>query len=173
MILQAPNLGAANIPAGTLLYLGIAIASVIVLILIGTFLARRARPSASEAAEKVSSAMFRREARRVGLTGPQGNVLEDLVRTSRLKQPLLVFTSSSLLDDTLKKGLHSLDSSRDLSDEQKETRKATLFQIKQTIERNAPRGTAVRSTTFLRPGQSLTIAPEGAPAFSSKVISNM
>jgi hypothetical protein len=167
------NLGAANVSASTFLYVGIAIAGMALLIFIGAMLGRRAHPSATQSAEKVSSAMFRREARRVGLTDPASDLLENLVRMCKLKQPLLVFTSASLLDDTLKKGLYSVDSSRDLSDEAKENRKATIFQIKQTIERNARKDVALRSTTLLRPGQILTISPEASAAFSSKVISNM
>ncbi len=48
-----------------------------------------------------------------------------------------------------------------------------IFQIKQTIERNTRKDVALRSTALLRPGQLLTITPEGSSAFSSKVISNM
>ena len=167
------NLGAGNISASTFLYVGIAIVGLTVLILVGAFLGRRARPSATEAAERVSSAAFRREARRVGLAAPAAEVLENLVRMCKLKQPLLVFTSAGLLDDTLKKGLYSIDNSREMSPEDKENRKATIFHIKQTIERNARKEVALRSTNLLRPGQLLTITPEGSSAYASKVISNM
>jgi c-di-GMP-binding flagellar brake protein YcgR len=95
------------------------------------------------------------------------------VRMCKVKQPLLVFTSASLLDDTLKKGLYSIDNSRDLSEEERENRKGTLFHIKQLIESNARKGAVLRSTTFLRPGQVLSVTPEGGVQFSSKVISNM
>jgi len=175
ILLQSPppNLGAGNIAPGVFLYFGIAIAGVIVLILIGTFLGRRARPSATETAEKISSGVFRREAKRMGLSGFSIDMLENLVRMCKVKQPLLVFSSASLLDDTLKKGLYSLDNSRDLTDEERENRRATIFHIKQTIERNARKGAVLRSTNSLRPGQLLTITPEGAAAYSSKVISNM
>jgi len=175
ILLQAggPNLGAGSFASGMILYFAIAIVGVIALILIGTILSRRARPSATETAERISGAVFRREAKRVGLTGPSADVLENLVRMCKVKQPLLVFSSASLLDDTLKKGLYSLDNARDLNPEEKENRRATIFQIKQTIERNARKGADLRSTALLRPGQLLTITPEGVAAYSSKVISNM
>lgn len=173
ILLQTPNLGAGTIAPEVFLYLGIAVVGVVALILIGTLLSRRARPSATETAERISSGVFRREAKRVGLTGPASDVLENLVRMCKVKQPLLVFSSASLLDDTLKKGLYSLDNSRDLTEEQRENRRATIFDIKQTIERNAQKGAVLRSTSNLRPGQLLTITPEGAAAYSSKVISNM
>ena len=175
ILLQAggPNLGAGNISPGTFLYLIIAICAVTVLIIVGTLISRRARPSPTETAEKISSGVFRREAKRVGLTGSSIDVLENLVRMCKVKQPLLVFSSASLLDDTLKKGLYSLDNSRDLAEEEREKRRATIFHIKQTIERNARKGAVLRSTASLKPGQLLTITPEGAAAYSSKVISNM
>jgi c-di-GMP-binding flagellar brake protein YcgR len=169
----APNLGATNISTSFLLYFVIGIVVVIGLIIVGTIVSRRARPSATQTAEKISSGVFRREAKRMGLGGNAVDMLENLVRSCKVKQPLLVFSSASLLDDTLKKGLYSLDSSRDLSDEEKENRRAAIFQIKQTIERNARKGAELNSTTFLRPGQLLTITPEGSAAYSSKVISNM
>src|SRR5271157_2802288 len=175
ILLQSPppNLGAANIAPGMIMYFAIAIGGVIALILIGTLLSRRARPSGTESAERISSGVFRREAKRMGLTGASVDVLENLVRMCKVKQPLLVFSSASLLDDTLKKGLYSLDNSRDVTEEQRENRRATIFFIKQTIERNARKGAVLRSTSLLRPGQLLTITPEGAAAYSSKVISNM
>jgi c-di-GMP-binding flagellar brake protein YcgR len=167
------NLGMANISASTFLYVGLAVGGMAVIILIGTILGRRARPSATQTADRISSAVFRREAKRVGLTGSSIDVLENLVKMCKVKQPLLVFSSASLLDDTLKKGLYSLDNSRELSDEEKENRRGTIFYIKQMVERNARKGAVLRSTALLRPGQLLTITPEGSAAYSSKVISNM
>ena len=175
ILLQAggPNLGAGTVDPRMFLFIGIAVVGVIALLLIGGLVSRRARPSTTETAERISSGVFRREAKRVGLTGSAIDVLENLVRMCKVKQPLLVFSSASLLDDTLKKGLYSLDSARDLTEEERENRRATIFHIKQTIERNARKGAVLRSTSSLRPGQLLTITPEGAAAYSSKVISNM
>ncbi len=173
ILMQAPNLGAGNISPATFLYVGAAIAAMAVLILVAAAVSRRRRPSPTEAAQRVSSGVFRREAKRMGLTPGAADALENLVRMCHVKQPLLVFTSASLLDDTLKKGLYSLDASRELTAEEKESRRAVIFQIKQAIERNGRAGAALRSTTFLRPGQLLTITPgEGTP-YSSKVVSNM
>ena len=96
-----PNLGAGTVDPKMFLFIGLAIVGVVALILIGALVSRRARPSATETAERISSTVFRREAKRVGLTGPAIDVLENLVRMCKVKQPLLVFSSASLLDDTL------------------------------------------------------------------------
>ncbi len=162
-----------NITSDMIIYFGIGVVVVIALIVVGAILSRRSRPRTASDVQRYSSGIFRREAKRMGLAGFQIDLLEELVRICRVKQPLLVFTSASLLDDTLKKGLYSLDNARDLAEEARENRKATIFQIKQILERNARKGAVLRSTTFLRPGQLVTITPEGAGAFASKVISNM
>jgi hypothetical protein len=156
-----------------LYYFGFALLGVVSLILIGAMLSRRRRPRTDAEVQQYSSGVFRREAKAMGLPGPHIDMLENLVRVCKVKQPMLIFSSAGLLDDTLKKGLHSLDIARELSDADREGRKAIIFQIKQIIERNARKGAVVHSTTFLRPGQVLAITPEGGGAFSSRVVSNM
>jgi c-di-GMP-binding flagellar brake protein YcgR len=150
----------------------IGVAATALLIFIGGIIARRRQPG-SAADGSYSSAAFKRAGKSVGLSAPQVEALESLVRVTKVKQPFLVFTSAGLLDDTLKKGLYSLDAARDLSDEERENRKTVLFQIKQTIEGKGRTGAALASTTYLRPGQVLSVTPEGGAPFSSKVVSNM
>jgi hypothetical protein len=155
------------------IYFGLALLGVVVLILVGAFLSRRNRPRSAVEIQQYSSGVFRRAAKAMGLAAPHIDMLENLVRVCRVKQPFLVFSSPGLLDDTLKKGLYSLDNVRDLAPEERENRRAIIFQIKQIIERNARKGAVLRSTTFLRPGQQLSITPENGVQFSSRVISNM
>jgi c-di-GMP-binding flagellar brake protein YcgR len=158
---------------GLYLYFGIAVAVVVVLILVGSIIARRNRPRTAADNAQYSSTQFKKAGKALGLTPAQVDLLENLVRLCKVKQPFLVFTSAGLLDDTLKKGLYSLDSSRGLSEEEREKRRSLIFQIKQTVERNARKGAALGSTNYLKPGQPLTITPEGSNPFASKVISNM
>jgi c-di-GMP-binding flagellar brake protein YcgR len=146
---------------------------VAIAVLVATLVMRSRAPRNAAAVAQYSSALFRRAGKSLGLTPPATELLEDLVRACKVKQPMLVYTSAGLLDDTLKKGLYSLDVSRDLSDDEKERRRSLIFQIKQTVERNARKGAALGSTTFLKPGQPLSITPADGNAFPSKVISNM
>ena len=155
------------------LWFGLGIAGVVVLILLAVLINRRARPRSAEEVQQYSRAMFRRAGKAMGLSGPHIDMLENLVRVCKVRQPFLVFSSAGLLDDTLKKGLYSLDNARDVTPEEKENRKALIFQIKGIIERGARKGADLRSTTFLRPGQQLSITPEGGAPFASRVISNM
>ena len=150
----------------------IGVAATVLLIFIGTLIARRRQPG-STADGGYNGAAFRRAGKSVGLSAAQVGALENLVLATKVRQPFLVFTSAGLLDDTLKKGMYSIDAARDLSEEERENRRTVLFQIKQTIEGNARKGASLGSTTFLRPGQVLSITPEGGAAFASKVVSNM
>ncbi len=156
-----------------LLAFGVAIVALTIFLVVGAMISRRSRPRSAADMEKYSSAVFRRTGKALGLSNPHIDLLENLVRICKVKQPMLIFSSASLLDDTLKKGLYSVDNQRDLAEEQRENRKALIFQIKQIIERNARRGAVLRSTTFLKPGQLLSLKPESGGQFSSKVISNM
>ncbi len=154
-----------------ILAFGIAIVVLAIFLVVGALIARRSRPRSAADVERYSSATFRRAGKGLGLAGHQIDLLENLVRMCKVKQPLLVYTSASLLDDTLKKGLYSLDNPRDLAAEERENRRATIFQIKQIIERNARRGAVLRSTTFLKPGQLLSCSRKKArnsPARSSR-----
>jgi c-di-GMP-binding flagellar brake protein YcgR len=151
----------------------VAILVLAVFLVIGALIARRARPRTAADVERFSSAVFRRTGKALGLSQNHIDVLENLVRICKVKQPLLIYSSGSLLDDTLKKGLYSVDNQRDLAPEERDNRKAAIFQIKQIIERNARKGAVLRSTTFLKPGQLLSMKPESGGQFSSKVISNM
>ena len=174
ILLQAGDLfGGANPNSRMIIYFGIALLGVVGLILVGALLSRRNRPRSAAENQQYSSSVFRRAARAMGLAAPHVAMLENLVRVCKVKQPFLVFSNAGLLDDALKKGLYSLDNARDLAPEERENRRAIIFQIKQIIERNARKGAVLRSTTFLRSGQQLSITPENGVQFSSKVISNM
>jgi c-di-GMP-binding flagellar brake protein YcgR len=174
ILLQAGDIfRGANPDSHMILYFGIALVGVVVLILIGAMLSRRSRARTPAEIQQYSSAVFRRTAKAMGLPAPHVDLLDNLVRVCKVKQPFLLFSSAGLLDDTLKKGLYSLDNARELSEDERENRKAVIFQIKQIIERNARKGAMLRSTTFLRPGQFLSITPANGNQFSSKVISNM
>jgi len=97
-----------------------AVAATAVLIFVGTLIARGRQPRGGADASGYNSAAFRRAGKSVGLNPAQVDTLENIVRVTKVKQPFLVFTSAGLLDDTLKKGLYSIDAARDLSNEERE-----------------------------------------------------
>jgi hypothetical protein len=157
----------------TALWFGVAIGAIALLILVGVLVARARRGRTPEEIQRYSRHLFRRTAKSLGLTPPQIDMLERLVAAVKVRQPFLVFSSPALLDDVLRRGLYSIDANREASEEEREARKAIVFGIKQAIERNARRGSVLRSTHLVKPGQVLAVGPEGAAKFQSRVVSNM
>ncbi len=156
-----------------LLYFAIGIGSLVILLFIGALVNRRRMPTSPDEQAKYSHFVFRRTARSMGLPNSHAETLGKLVQACKLRQPFLVFSSSGLLDDVLRKGLYSIENSRSIPEEEKERRKSVLFEIKQIIEANARKGTTLKTTHFLKPGQALTLTLEGGGHFPSKLISNM
>lgn len=144
-----------------------------VLILIGALINRNRRGRTPEELRRYSRHLFRRTGKSMGLTPVQVETLERLVEVTKVRQPFLVFSSPSLLDDVLRRGLYSIEANRAASDEEREARKSVIFGIKQAIERNARRGTVLRSTHLVKPGQVLAVGTEAGGRFQSRVVSNM
>ena len=115
------------------LYFALGFAGIVALLLVASLISRRRAPRTQTDLQRYNSGVFRRTARSLGLAEPHVAMLENMVRLCKVKQPFLVFSSASLLDDTLKKGLYSIDSARELSEEEKEKRRGIVFQIKQII----------------------------------------
>jgi c-di-GMP-binding flagellar brake protein YcgR len=165
--------GPGNTPSSIMISFVAVFAGVALLILIAAIVNRRNRPRTAVEEEAYSRSAFRRTAKAFGLPPAHLAMLEDLVRACKVKQPTMIFRSSGLLDDTLKKGLYSLQNARNISPEEREKRAAIIFQIKQIVERSSARATVLKSTIVLKPGQMLTITPEGRAPFASKLVSNM
>jgi c-di-GMP-binding flagellar brake protein YcgR len=157
----------------TALWVGVVIGAIALLILVGALVSRARRARTPEEMQRYSRHLFRRTAKSLGLTSPQCDTLERLVAAVKVRQPFLVFSSPSLLDDVLRRGLYSIDANREAGEEEREARKAIIFGIKQAIERNARRGSVLRSTHLVKPGQVLAVGPEGGSKFQSRVVSNM
>jgi c-di-GMP-binding flagellar brake protein YcgR len=155
------------------IYLGIGLAVLIVLIVIGAVVNKRRVPRSPQEQAQYSRFVFSRTAKAMGLPGVHADTLQTLVLACKVKQPFLVFSSAGLLDDVLRKGIYSIDNTRSYSEEEKERRKAVLYEIKQILESNTRKATNLKSTQYLRPGQALTITPETGGHYASKIVSNM
>jgi c-di-GMP-binding flagellar brake protein YcgR len=145
---------------------------VVLLIIIGALVNRFRGGRTPAEIQRYSRHLFRRTAKSMGLTTAQSDTLERLVAATKTRQPFLVFSSPALLDDVLRRGLYSIDANTTASEEEREARKSIVFGIKQAIERNARRGTVLRSTHLVKPGQVLAVGTESG-TFQSRVVSNM
>lgn len=144
------------------------------LITVGGILARRRhRHLDPQVRRKLGRRAFIRTARGLGLQPHHIQTLEHLVRVAKVQRPFLLFTSSGLLDDLLRKAVYALNQSKTLSEEDRQRRLTTLFQIKQIVERGGGRVGALRSTVAIRAGQSVTMATSDGRQHQSRVVSTM
>jgi c-di-GMP-binding flagellar brake protein YcgR len=157
----------------SVLWFGIIVGGIAVLVLVGALLNRARRGRTPEEMRRYGKNVFRRTAKSLGLTPPQVDTLERLVEVVKVRQPFLVFSSPALLDDLLRRGLAAVDADRAAGEEQREARKAVIFGIKQAIEANARKGTVLRSTHLVKPGQVLAVGTGDGRRFQSRVVSNM
>lgn len=153
---------------GTALVLGLILILVVAAALTGGGRIRNARRAA-----RYTRKAFRRMAVAHGLSRTHVETLEALVAATRVGQPMLLFSSSGLLDDTLRKGIHALSGNRQISEEERERRLTILLQIRQLIEKNSRRGGGVASTAMLRPGQELGLTFPDGTTHQSKVTHNL
>jgi c-di-GMP-binding flagellar brake protein YcgR len=153
-------------------YFSIGLGVVVVLLLTGFLIDRARRPRTPDDMAQYSRSLFRRTAASMGLPGPHIELFQRLVEACKLKQAFLVFSSASLLDDVLRKGMYSIENLRNIPDEEKERRKSILFEIKQILEMNVRKGGSLKSTHFLALGQALTLTPETGGHFPSKIVAN-
>jgi c-di-GMP-binding flagellar brake protein YcgR len=173
ILLQADYNLSGSQTSSPVIYFAIGIGLVVVLLLVGFLIERARRPRTPEDMVRYSGSLFRRTARAMGLPAPHAELLQKLVEVSKVKQAFLVFSSPSLLDDLLRKGIYSIENSRNMTEEDKERRKSILFEIKQILETNTKSGGSLKSTHLMAPGQALTLTPETGGHFPSRLISNM
>jgi c-di-GMP-binding flagellar brake protein YcgR len=144
-----------------------------IIVLGGLLSRRRTRNLDPEHRRRYGRYVFQRMAKNIGLQKHHIEILEYLIRVCGVRQPYLLFSSTGLLDDVMKKGIYALHQNTKLKEEERERRLTYLFQIKQIIERNARKGVGVRSTIMMRPGQSVTITTETGRQYSTRVVSRM
>jgi c-di-GMP-binding flagellar brake protein YcgR len=156
-----------------LIFLVIAVVFIGIIIIGGILSRRRYRHFDPEQRRKYGRYVFHRMAKNIGLQKHHIEILEYLIRVCNVRQPFLIFSSSGLLDDVLRKGIYALHQNTKLSEEDRERRLTYLFQIKQIIERTTRRGIGVRSTIMMRPGQSVTVSTETGAKYNTKVVSNL
>ena len=101
--------------------------------------------------------VFGNLARSVGLVKSEANYLSKLIHICKVKRPYLIFTNSILLDEVLKKGLYATQHNEKLSADQKDSRLALLFCIKQKVEMNSKKQLGIKTTHLIKKGQKLIL----------------
>ncbi len=112
-----------------------------------------------------------RTARRMGLAKHHVQMLNQMVSELRVQQPIRLLTDGEFLTAAVRRMVKRIDSSA-LSTEEKENRKALVFQIKRTVAIAQSRSGTVSSTASLRIGRPIKISVDGATWHETNVTSN-
>jgi c-di-GMP-binding flagellar brake protein YcgR len=156
------------------LWLAIPGIAVIVAIVVFAVLAVRRSPGRAATPEqqaRFARRTFAKTARAAGLSRDQAAMLERLVEVCKVKQPLLVFSSSGLLDDVLKRGIYQLENAS-MPEPKRQAQLRLIYTTKQLVENSSRRGGGIRSTLMLKPGQAMSVRPDGGTGFSVKLVAN-
>jgi c-di-GMP-binding flagellar brake protein YcgR len=157
----------------TWIFVVVAAVLVVVFIFGAVFMRRGNRSLDPRQRQRHGRRVFHKTAKNIGLQKYHVAILEQLLKATKVRQPFLVFSSSSMLDDVLKKGIYALRQNTAMKPEDRERHTNYLFQIKQIIERNARSAAGIKSTATLKLGQPVEIATEKGDRFESRVVSNM
>lgn len=161
-------------PDSTSIYIGVGIAGFFILLLI---ISSRRGAGSSGGTKKssrrpISGGSFRRKSRAMGLGKPQTAILEGLVKRHFKGNPAYLFTNQAAFDKLLKAGMEDI-ASQNASPAEKESRKQSLYQIRQIVVRNRRRKMTLRSSKELKPGQKLFLTTQAGTHYSARLLSNM
>ncbi len=143
------------------------------LLIIGSMTSNKRTPRTASEQRRYSKRLFRQMGKNMGLSKHHIEYLEHLVQATKVRQPMLIYTSAGLLDDVLRKGLYSVQRRTNLTEEQKERETTLIFEIKQLIEKNSRKKIGIKTTHLIKPGQIIEFSPEHGGSYPSKVLSNL
>ncbi|PIE04724.1 MAG: hypothetical protein CSA76_02785 [Spirochaetales bacterium] len=129
-------------------------------------------PSRGRNGKKFSRRAFRREAAAIGLTKYQTRLLENIIRTYKVRRPFNLLSNTRDSNVTLGKALRDIDH-MEAKTSVKEQRKLELYRIKQRIDRIFADTNRMASTRQLRLGQNVTFQQENGNRFTSIITANL
>ena len=113
-------------PTAVVVGLSLMVGFVLILV-ISNYVSSRRRGGGGTRQAKHTRNTFRRAAQTYGLSKTHTSVLENLIRVTKVRQPMLVFSNPGLLDDVLKKGIYSLGSNPELTEDERQRRLSQYF----------------------------------------------
>jgi hypothetical protein len=154
--------GRPNAGTNTFIFVGIAFAALVILVLIMNRGGGPARSSFNKAA-------FRRAARGAGLPEDEVRFLEEYGRALGLTNPDFVFRNPQKLDAFFKDSYRQIEKSSE-SETDADERKAKLFAARERLTAASSAGTTVRSTRQLGKGTPLTFIAPGEESYPSVIV---
>lgn len=111
-------------------------------------------------------------AKSVGLNSDEIKALYDLMIVQNVKYPLTCFTNSKMLDEVLKKGLHSIEKNSRLLEKDKIYNSYLLLETKGKIENSLKKNIGIKSTHLISERQKIVLFFRSIGYFYSTVIRN-
>ncbi|MFQ3621298.1 MAG: PilZ domain-containing protein [Spirochaetales bacterium] len=119
-----------------------------------------------------SKRAFRKKTKKLGLSREQTHLLEFYLKATKYLSPNRIFENAKALDAFLRKALAWIEA-QNFSEEEKDRRKFTLYQIRQTIEANTKEEKILSSTLSLPLHTEVTIKTPSGESYPSYITSNM
>ncbi len=95
--------------------------------------------------------------RNIGLENNELKILFGLAVKNDVREPLICYTNSKILDNIIKLGLRDIENDRKAPEENKNSRSAVLLEIKAKIEKNSRQNMGIRSTHLLHENQKMVL----------------
>jgi c-di-GMP-binding flagellar brake protein YcgR len=115
---------------------------------------------------------LKRQARNAGLSRDQIRTLQGLVKRYRIPDPTRLFTDNAYLTNLVRRAVRDLDTSS-ISDEERESLKYIIFQVKRLISLHMGGRTTLGSTRRLRAGRDMQISGDKNEWHDTTIASNL
>lgn len=122
--------------------------------------------------QKYNRFLSRKMAQNFGFQPPHIKLFEKAVKEQSIAHPVLLFSNRRMLDNFLKKAVYSLEKENNLGNEEKQTRRRYIYEIREKIEGHFKKHAGIKSTHFIKPQQQLVIKTDKGETFHSRVLSN-
>lgn len=151
----------------------IILVAIIIFLTIGSRAAKKRKAYSGKASKKKYSRwVFHRLARNSGLSNNLIRILDNLIKTYKVREPFLLFSNNRLLDTLLYKAIFSINNDIKIAPDEKINKTAPLYQIKQILDNSAKKGLGISSSHMLRTGQPVLFVFPDNVQIRSKVLKN-
>jgi c-di-GMP-binding flagellar brake protein YcgR len=115
---------------------------------------------------------LKRAARNAGLSRDQIRTLQGLVKRYRIPDPTRIFTDTAYLTNLVRRAIRDVDNSN-MPDDERESLKYMIFQVKRLISLHMSGRTTLGSTRRLRVGRDLQISSDRTDWYESTIKTNL
>lgn len=179
VVLQAPDFNFFENPDPTTNIITLAVfGGLLVVLALGALLSSRSQGSrgggggGAGGGGILAGAHLKRQARNAGLSRDQIRTLQGLVKRYRVQDPARLFTDNTYLTNLVRRAVRDLDTSS-IADDERESLKYIIFQVKRLISLHMGGRTTLGSTRRLRAGRDMQISSDKDEWYDTTIASNL